>query len=57
MAIQTSLCNYNKALYSNEIGSCFFLNGNYQNAFENWEKAIEYNPNYINPYMNSGNYI
>lgn len=51
-AINKSLSNYHKAIYGNELGLCYALSKNYQDAFEIWEKATEYNPDYINPYMN-----
>lgn len=41
-----------KAIYYNEIGSCYTLIKDYDMAIKSWQNAIEYYPAYTSPYMN-----
>lgn len=52
IAINKSHSDCHKALYSNELGSCYALIKDHGNSIKSWENAIEFYPSYITPYIN-----
>lgn len=48
-------CPRNKAIYATEAGICCALLGRNELAQQWWERAIQYDASYINPYFNIAN--